>query len=47
LGEQSLPFAQGIPSPYHFEQTLHHATRELIGPDARVTGYLHSPWSQP
>jgi diaminohydroxyphosphoribosylaminopyrimidine deaminase / 5-amino-6-(5-phosphoribosylamino)uracil reductase len=44
LGEQSLPFAQGIPSPYHFEQTLHHVTRELIGPDSRVTGYLHDPW---
>ena len=44
LGEQGIPFAHGVPSPYHFEQTLHHVTRELIGPDARVTGYLHDPW---
>jgi diaminohydroxyphosphoribosylaminopyrimidine deaminase/5-amino-6-(5-phosphoribosylamino)uracil reductase len=46
LGEQGIPFAHGIASPYHFEQTLHHVTRELIGPDARVTGYLHNPWPE-
>jgi diaminohydroxyphosphoribosylaminopyrimidine deaminase/5-amino-6-(5-phosphoribosylamino)uracil reductase len=46
LGEQGIPFAHGIASPYHFEQTLHHVTRELVDPDARVTGYLHDPWPQ-
>jgi diaminohydroxyphosphoribosylaminopyrimidine deaminase/5-amino-6-(5-phosphoribosylamino)uracil reductase len=44
LGEQGICFAQGIPSPYHFEQTLSRVTRELVNPDSRVTGYLHNPW---
>jgi diaminohydroxyphosphoribosylaminopyrimidine deaminase/5-amino-6-(5-phosphoribosylamino)uracil reductase len=44
LGEQGIPFAQGIASPYHFEQTLTRVTRELVNNDARVTGYLHDPW---
>jgi len=44
LGEQGICFAQGIPSPYHFEQTLSRVTRELVNPDSRVTGYLHDPW---
>jgi diaminohydroxyphosphoribosylaminopyrimidine deaminase / 5-amino-6-(5-phosphoribosylamino)uracil reductase len=46
LGDQAIPFAQGILSPYHFEQTLHRVTRTLIGPDACVTGYLHDPWPE-
>ena len=44
LGEQALPFAQGIASPYLFEQSLHRVTRTTYGPDACVTGYLHDPW---
>ena len=44
LGEQGICFAQGIPSPYHFEQTLSRVTRELVNPDSRVTGYLHDSW---
>ncbi len=47
LGDQSIPFAQGIPSPYLFEQTLHRITRSTLGSDAIVTGYLHDPWPQP
>ena len=44
LGDQAIPFAQGIPSPYLFEQSLHRITRTTLGPDAFVTGYLHDPW---
>jgi diaminohydroxyphosphoribosylaminopyrimidine deaminase/5-amino-6-(5-phosphoribosylamino)uracil reductase len=47
LGDQAIPFAQGIPSPYLFERTLHRITRTTLGPDAFVTGYLHDPWPQP
>lgn len=47
LGDQAIPFAQGIASPYLFEQTLHRITRTTLGPDAFVTGYLHDPWAQP
>jgi diaminohydroxyphosphoribosylaminopyrimidine deaminase/5-amino-6-(5-phosphoribosylamino)uracil reductase len=44
LGPQSLPFAEGIASPYLFQQTLHHTTRATFGTDACITGYLHDPW---
>jgi diaminohydroxyphosphoribosylaminopyrimidine deaminase/5-amino-6-(5-phosphoribosylamino)uracil reductase len=44
LGDQALPFAQGIASPYLFEQSLHRITRTTYGPDACITGYLHNPW---
>jgi diaminohydroxyphosphoribosylaminopyrimidine deaminase / 5-amino-6-(5-phosphoribosylamino)uracil reductase len=47
LGDQALPFAQGIASPYLFEQSLHRITRTTFGPDAFITGYLHDPWPQP
>jgi diaminohydroxyphosphoribosylaminopyrimidine deaminase/5-amino-6-(5-phosphoribosylamino)uracil reductase len=47
LGDEALPFAQGTPSPYIFEQSLHRITRTNFGPDACVTGYLHNPWPQP
>jgi diaminohydroxyphosphoribosylaminopyrimidine deaminase / 5-amino-6-(5-phosphoribosylamino)uracil reductase len=46
LGDQAIPFAQGIPSPYLFEQTLHRITRTTLGTDAIVTGYVHDPWPQ-
>jgi diaminohydroxyphosphoribosylaminopyrimidine deaminase/5-amino-6-(5-phosphoribosylamino)uracil reductase len=45
LGDQALPFAQGISSPFLFEQSLHRITRTAYGPDACITGYLHDPWS--
>jgi diaminohydroxyphosphoribosylaminopyrimidine deaminase / 5-amino-6-(5-phosphoribosylamino)uracil reductase len=44
LGDQAIPFAQGIGSPYLFEESLHRVTRATYGPDACVTGYLHNPW---
>jgi diaminohydroxyphosphoribosylaminopyrimidine deaminase/5-amino-6-(5-phosphoribosylamino)uracil reductase len=44
LGDQAIPFAQGIGSPYLFEESLHRITRTAYGPDACVTGYLHDPW---
>jgi diaminohydroxyphosphoribosylaminopyrimidine deaminase/5-amino-6-(5-phosphoribosylamino)uracil reductase len=47
LGDKAIPFAQGIPSPYHFERFLHRITRAAYGPDACVTGYLHYPWPSP
>jgi diaminohydroxyphosphoribosylaminopyrimidine deaminase/5-amino-6-(5-phosphoribosylamino)uracil reductase len=44
LGDQAIPFAEGIPSPYLFEQSLRRITRATYGPDVCVTGYLHYPW---
>jgi diaminohydroxyphosphoribosylaminopyrimidine deaminase/5-amino-6-(5-phosphoribosylamino)uracil reductase len=44
IGEQGVPFAHGLGSPYQFEQTLQHVTRTFVGPDAKITGYLHDPW---
>jgi diaminohydroxyphosphoribosylaminopyrimidine deaminase/5-amino-6-(5-phosphoribosylamino)uracil reductase len=44
LGDQGIPFAQGIASPYLFEQSLHRIARTTYGPDACITGYLHDPW---
>jgi diaminohydroxyphosphoribosylaminopyrimidine deaminase/5-amino-6-(5-phosphoribosylamino)uracil reductase len=44
LGDQAIPFAQGIASPYLFEESLHRITRAAYSPDACVTGYLHDPW---
>jgi len=39
LGERAIPFAQGVPSPFLFEQSLSRLTRTTFGPDACVTGY--------
>jgi diaminohydroxyphosphoribosylaminopyrimidine deaminase / 5-amino-6-(5-phosphoribosylamino)uracil reductase len=44
LGDQAIPFAQGIPSPFLFEQSLRRITRANYGPDVCVTGYLRDPW---
>jgi diaminohydroxyphosphoribosylaminopyrimidine deaminase/5-amino-6-(5-phosphoribosylamino)uracil reductase len=44
LGDQALPFAQGIASPFLFEQSLHRLTRTTFGPDVCITGYVHDPW---
>ncbi len=44
LGSQSLPFAEGTPSPYLFQQTLHRTTRATFDTDACITGYLHDSW---
>jgi diaminohydroxyphosphoribosylaminopyrimidine deaminase / 5-amino-6-(5-phosphoribosylamino)uracil reductase len=45
LGDQAIPFAHGIPSPYLFQQSLTRVTQTSYGPDACVTGYLHDPWA--
>ena len=45
LGPAAIPFAEGIPSPQLFEQSLTRITRTTFGPDTCVTGYLHNPWS--
>jgi len=48
LGAGALPFAEGIASPFLFEQNLQHITRSTFdrpdGEDACITGYLHDPW---
>jgi diaminohydroxyphosphoribosylaminopyrimidine deaminase/5-amino-6-(5-phosphoribosylamino)uracil reductase len=46
LGENAIPFAEGIPSPQVLEQSLHRLTRTTFGPDTCLTGYLHNPWSE-
>ena len=46
LGEGSIPFAQGIPSPFLFQQTLRRTTHTTLGPDALITGYLTDPWAE-
>jgi diaminohydroxyphosphoribosylaminopyrimidine deaminase / 5-amino-6-(5-phosphoribosylamino)uracil reductase len=44
LGDQAIPFAQGLPSPYLVEQSLTRVTHATCGPDACITGYLRDPW---
>jgi diaminohydroxyphosphoribosylaminopyrimidine deaminase/5-amino-6-(5-phosphoribosylamino)uracil reductase len=44
LGEQAIPFAEGISSPQVLEQSLRHLTRTTYGPDTCLTGYVHNPW---
>jgi diaminohydroxyphosphoribosylaminopyrimidine deaminase / 5-amino-6-(5-phosphoribosylamino)uracil reductase len=46
LGDQGIPFAQGVPSPYLFEQSFQRVTRATYAPDVSITGYLHNPWPQ-
>ena len=45
LGEGALPFAEGTPSPYLFEQGLRRVRRRTFGADACVSGMLVDPWS--
>jgi len=44
LGDQAIPFAQGIASPYLFEESLRRVTRANYDLDVCVTGYIHDPW---
>ncbi|QHS51885.1 bifunctional diaminohydroxyphosphoribosylaminopyrimidine deaminase/5-amino-6-(5-phosphoribosylamino)uracil reductase RibD [Edaphobacter sp. 12200R-103] len=44
LGDQAIPFAEGIASPAEVEQALRRVTRITIGEDLRVSGYLRDPW---
>lgn len=46
LGDQALPFAQGINSPFDFEQSLHRVSREALEQDRCVIGYIHDPWPE-
>ncbi len=43
LGDEAIPFAVGIQSPFIFEQTLHRITHSF-GPEPCLTGYIHDPW---
>ncbi len=45
LGEGALPFAEGTPSPYLFEQRLRRVRRRTFGVDACVSGMLVDPWN--
>jgi diaminohydroxyphosphoribosylaminopyrimidine deaminase / 5-amino-6-(5-phosphoribosylamino)uracil reductase len=47
LGDQAVPFAEGIAAPFLLEQSLQRITRTTFGPDTCVTGYLHHPWPNP
>lgn len=42
LGNEALPFAEGIGSPFLFEQSLRRVERTSFGSDACVTGYLQN-----
>jgi len=49
LGTGALPFADGVASPYLFEQNLRRVVRSNyprpdLAEDACITGYLHDPW---
>ncbi len=45
LGPKAVPFAADSLSPFALEQSLKHIQKELMGPDVRVSGSLHDPWS--
>jgi diaminohydroxyphosphoribosylaminopyrimidine deaminase/5-amino-6-(5-phosphoribosylamino)uracil reductase len=45
LGLGSLPFAEGVGSPFLLEQSMRGVTRETVGVDVRVTGYLRDVWT--
>lgn len=44
LGEQAIPFAEGIASPAEVERSLGQVNRVSLGQDIRVIGYLRDPW---
>ncbi|HTH53380.1 MAG TPA: bifunctional diaminohydroxyphosphoribosylaminopyrimidine deaminase/5-amino-6-(5-phosphoribosylamino)uracil reductase RibD [Edaphobacter sp.] len=44
LGDQAVPFAEGVASPSELESSLQRVTRTKLGPDVCVTGYLRNPW---
>ena len=44
LGDQAIPFAEGIASPHAIEHSLTRITRTTYAPDTCVTGYVHYPW---
>jgi diaminohydroxyphosphoribosylaminopyrimidine deaminase/5-amino-6-(5-phosphoribosylamino)uracil reductase len=46
LGDQALPFAQGIEQTSDFEQSLLRPSVTTVGPDTCITGYIHEPWPE-
>ena len=44
LGDQAIPFAEGIASSHLVEQQLRRVTQTTYGTDTAVTGYIHDPW---
>jgi len=44
LGQNSVPFATGGPSPFLLQQRLRQTTTISVGTSAMVTGLLHDPW---
>jgi len=45
LGNEALPFASGVGSPFLLEQSLDGQRRETFGVDTCLTGELRDPWS--
>ena len=45
LGEGSIPFATGGPTPTQLAQSMIARARSPIGKDTRLGGVLHDPWS--
>jgi diaminohydroxyphosphoribosylaminopyrimidine deaminase/5-amino-6-(5-phosphoribosylamino)uracil reductase len=45
LGVGAVPFAAGVGSPFLFQQQLQRTTERAFGTDARISGYLHDPWT--
>ena len=44
LGDDAVPFAEGIASPYLLHAELQHLATQHFAEDACVTGYLRDPW---
>ncbi len=44
LGEEAVPFATGVASPYLLHQELRQMQEEMFGADACVGGLLRDPW---
>ncbi|MEG9434583.1 bifunctional diaminohydroxyphosphoribosylaminopyrimidine deaminase/5-amino-6-(5-phosphoribosylamino)uracil reductase RibD [Edaphobacter sp. HDX4] len=47
LGAEAIPFAEGFSSPSEIESSLFNVSRDVLGEDTRVTGYLRDPWPTP
>jgi diaminohydroxyphosphoribosylaminopyrimidine deaminase/5-amino-6-(5-phosphoribosylamino)uracil reductase len=45
LGANGIPFAQDGPSSFTLQQQLLGVESRQVGPDVRITGYLHDPWA--
>jgi diaminohydroxyphosphoribosylaminopyrimidine deaminase / 5-amino-6-(5-phosphoribosylamino)uracil reductase len=45
LGEGSVPFAEGVGSPFLLEQSMRSISRRAFGGDVCVEGHLRDPWA--